>query len=226
MKFTALQIAALLGGTVDGDPNVEVWNVAKIEEGAQGMLSFLANPKYIPYIYETKSSVVIVNRDFVAEKPVAATLIRVDDAYASFAKLLAYYDQMSQDKKGVSSLAFVSSTAKCGDNIYLGEFAFLGENAEILFFGFCLPGPVRIQRADRQQNMRVRIVAVRVVDRHIRAHALGCKLCLDKSGEQSKPFFFVQFHRQCDNELSGQAAVLRFLCGLHRVPERFPVRPL
>ena len=131
MKFTALQIAALLGGTVDGDPNVEVWNVAKIEEGAQGMLSFLANPKYIPYIYETKSSVVIVNRDFVAEKPVAATLIRVDDAYASFAKLLAYYDQMSQDKKGVSSLAFVSSTAKCGDNIYLGEFAFLGENVSL-----------------------------------------------------------------------------------------------
>ena len=128
MKFTALQIAALLGGTVEGDPNVEVWNVAKIEEGAVGMLSFLANPKYIPYIYETLSSVVIVNKDFVAEKSIAATLIRVDDAYASFAKLLAYYDQMSQDKQGVSSLAFVSSTAKCGENLYLGEFAFVGEN--------------------------------------------------------------------------------------------------
>ena len=128
MKFTALQIASLLGGTIEGDPNAEVWNVAKIEEGAPGMLSFLANPKYTSYIYETASSVVIVNNTFVAEKPIAATLIRVEDAYASFAKLLAYYDQVSQDKSGVSSLAFVSASAKYGDNVYLGEFAFVGEN--------------------------------------------------------------------------------------------------
>ena len=127
----AVQIAALLGGSVEGDPNVEVWNVAKIEEGAPGMLSFLANPKYTPYIYETESSVVIVNKSFVAEKTVSATLIRVDDAYASFAKLLAFYDQMSQDKKGVSSLAFISSNAQCGENVYIGEFAFLGENVKI-----------------------------------------------------------------------------------------------
>lgn len=128
MKFLASQIAALLNGTVEGNPDTEVWNVAKIEEGAPGMLSFLANPKYTPYIYETKSSVVIVNKDFVADKPIAATLIRVDDAYASFAKLLAFYDQLSQDKKGVSSLAFVSSTAQCGKDLYLGEFAFVGEH--------------------------------------------------------------------------------------------------
>ncbi len=128
MKFTALQIASLLGGTIEGDPNAEVWNVAKIEEGAPGMLSFLANPKYTSYIYETASSVVIVNNTFVAEKPIAATLIRVEDAYASFAKLLAYYDQVSQDKSGVSSLAFVSASAKYGDDVYLGEFAFVGEN--------------------------------------------------------------------------------------------------
>ena len=100
MKFLASQIAALLGGTLEGDPNAEVWNVAKIEEGAPGMLSFLANPKYTPYLYETKSSVVIVNNDFEPKEPVAATLIRVADAYASFAKLLAYYDQLSQDKRG------------------------------------------------------------------------------------------------------------------------------
>ena len=131
MKFLASQIAALLSGTVDGDPNAEVWNVAKIEEGRPGMLSFLANPKYTSYIYETQSSVVIVNRDFEPKQPVAATLIRVDDAYASFAKLLAYYDQLSQDKRGVSSLAFVSPTAKLGENLYLGEFAFIGENATI-----------------------------------------------------------------------------------------------
>ena len=131
MKFLASQIAALLNGTVEGNPETEVWNVAKIEEGAPGMLSFLANPKYTPYIYETQSSVVIVNKDFVAEKPIAATLIRVDDAYASFAKLLAFYDQMSQDKKGISSLAFVSSSAKLGENLYLGEFAFIGENVTL-----------------------------------------------------------------------------------------------
>ena len=131
MKFLASQIAALLSGTVEGDPNAEVWNVAKIEEGRPGMLSFLANPKYTSYIYETQSSVVIVNRDFEPKQPVAATLIRVDDAYASFAKLLAYYDQMSQNKSGVSSLAFVSSSARMGENLYLGEFAFIGENAVI-----------------------------------------------------------------------------------------------
>ncbi|MBR6273011.1 MAG: UDP-3-O-(3-hydroxymyristoyl)glucosamine N-acyltransferase [Bacteroidales bacterium] len=131
MKFTASQIAALLGGTVDGDPNTELWNVAKIEEGAPGMLSFLANPKYTPYIYETQSSAVIVNDSFVPEKPVAATLIRVQDAYASFGKLLSFYDQMTQQKEGISSLAFVSASAQCGDNLYLGEFAFIGEHARI-----------------------------------------------------------------------------------------------
>ena len=131
MKFTALQIAALLGGTVEGNPNAEVWNVAKIEEGAPGMLSFLANPKYTPYVYQTQSSVVIVNNDFEPKEPVSATLIRVADAYASFAKLLAYYDQLSQDKKGVSSLAFVAASARCGENLYLGEFAFIGENVTL-----------------------------------------------------------------------------------------------
>ncbi|MBR4391990.1 MAG: UDP-3-O-(3-hydroxymyristoyl)glucosamine N-acyltransferase [Bacteroidales bacterium] len=131
MKFNALQIAALLSGTVEGDPNVEVWNVAKIEEGTTGMLSFLANPKYTPYLYETGSSVVIVNRDFEVKAPISATLIRVDDAYAAFAKLLSYYDQLSQEKNGVSSLAFMSPSAKCGENVYLGEFVFVGENVTI-----------------------------------------------------------------------------------------------
>ena len=131
MKFYASQIAELLAGTIEGDPKAEVWNVAKIEEGAEGMLSFLANPKYTPYIYETKSSVVIVNNSFVAEKPVSATLIRVEDAYASFAKLLSFYDQMSQDKKGVSSMAFVAATAQCGEDLYLGEYAFVGEHVKL-----------------------------------------------------------------------------------------------
>ena len=131
MKFLASQIAELLQGKMEGNPNVEVWNVAKIEEGAPGMLSFLANPKYTPYIYETQSSVVIVNDSFEATAPIAATLIRVPDAYASFAKLLAFYDQVTQDKHGVSSMAFVSASATVGDNAYLGEFAFVGENVKI-----------------------------------------------------------------------------------------------
>lgn len=131
MKFIASQIAALLSGTIEGDPNAEVWNVAKIEEGAPGMLSFLANPKYTPYLYTTKSSVVIVSNDFVAKEPVSATLIRVADPYASFAKLLAFYDEMANKKEGVSSLAFVSPTAHCGENLYLGEFAFIGEHVTL-----------------------------------------------------------------------------------------------
>ena len=131
MKFTATQIAGILEGKVEGNPNAEVWNVAKIEEGAPGMISFLANPKYTHYIYETKSSIVIVNDSFEATAPIQATLIRVPDAYACFAKLLAFYDQMTQNKQGVSSLAFVSSTAQCGENLYLGEFAFVGENTKI-----------------------------------------------------------------------------------------------
>lgn len=131
MKFTATQIAGILEGKVEGNPNAEVWNVAKIEDGAPGMISFLANPKYTHYIYETKSSIVIVNDSFEATAPIQATLIRVPDAYACFAKLLAFYDQMTQNKQGVSSLAFVSSTAQCGENLYLGEFSFVGENAKI-----------------------------------------------------------------------------------------------
>lgn len=131
MTFTAIQIAGILEGKVEGNPNAEVWNVAKIEEGAPGMISFLANPKYTHYIYETESSIVIVNDDFEATAPIHTTLIRVPDAYASFAKLLSFYDQMMQNKQGVSSLAFISSTAKCGENVYFGEFAFIGENAKI-----------------------------------------------------------------------------------------------
>lgn len=129
--FTASQIAGLLSGKVEGDANAEVSNVARIEEGAPGMLSFLANPKYTPYIYNTKSSIVIVNDDFEPKAPVSATLIRVPDAYAAFAMLLNYYDKMMGAKKGVSSLAFVSETARYGESVYLGEFAYLGENVVV-----------------------------------------------------------------------------------------------
>lgn len=131
MKFSAKQIAELLGGKVDGDEQAEVSKLSKIEEGKPGSLSFLANPKYTQYIYSTKASVVIVNNDFVPDQKISATLIRVDDAYQSFAKLLEIYNQIKLNKAGISDKAHVAKSAQIGKNVYLGEFAVIGENAEI-----------------------------------------------------------------------------------------------
>lgn len=131
MEFSAVQIATFLSGTVEGDPEVKVYNVAKIEEGAPGMLSFLANPKYSQYLYTTKSSIVLINNDFELQGEVTATLIRVPDAYAAFAQLLGLYQQFMQSKTGVSSLSFISKDATYGDDVYIGEFAFIGERVKI-----------------------------------------------------------------------------------------------
>lgn len=131
MKFTAQQIALLLQGTVEGNPDASVSGVAKIEEGNPESLSFLANPKYTSFIYTTQSAIVIVNEDFTPEKEIAATLIRVKDAYSAFAKLLEYYNKFKTDKKGISSLAFISSNAQYGVDVYIGEFVFIGENVRI-----------------------------------------------------------------------------------------------
>jgi UDP-3-O-[3-hydroxymyristoyl] glucosamine N-acyltransferase len=128
MEFSASQIAAVIGGTIEGDPAVKISRLAKIEEGEPGSLSFLANPKYTPFIYNTRASIVIVNSDFVAEQPVQPTLIRVTDAYSAFASLLEMYNKIKNEKKGVSSLSFVSSSAKLGKDVYIGEFACIGEN--------------------------------------------------------------------------------------------------
>lgn len=131
MEFTAQQIAHIINGQVDGDAGAMVNTVAKIEEGRPGALSFLANPKYTSYIYDTESSVVIVNNDFVPERPIKATLIRVADAYSAFARLLELYHSTSADKKGLSSLAFVSATATIGTEVYVGEFAYIGERVVV-----------------------------------------------------------------------------------------------
>ena len=131
MEFSAIQIATFLSGTVEGDPEVKVYNVAKIEEGTPGMLSFLANPKYSQYLYTTKSSIVLINNDFELQDKVSATLIRVPDAYAAFAQLLGLYQQFMQAKTGVSSLSFISKDATYGDDVYIGEFAFIGERVKI-----------------------------------------------------------------------------------------------
>ena len=131
MEFTAIQIATFLGGTVEGNLETKVYNVAKIEEGAPGMLSFLANPKYEQYLYTTNSSIVLVNNDLQLQDKVSATLIRVPDAYAAFAQLLGLYQQFMQSKSGVSSLSFISKDATYGEDVYIGEFAFIGERVKI-----------------------------------------------------------------------------------------------
>jgi UDP-3-O-[3-hydroxymyristoyl] glucosamine N-acyltransferase len=131
MEFTAQQIAELLEGTVEGDPQVKVSNLAKIEEGIPGTLTFLANPKYVEFIYTTKASLVIVNESFVAEKPINSTLVRVKDAYKSFAKLLETYNQILHNRTGIETPNFISTTATLGENIYVGAFVYIGEKAVI-----------------------------------------------------------------------------------------------
>lgn len=132
MELTASQLAALVNGQVEGDENVKVNTFAKIEEGHPGALSFLANPKYTHYIYTTASSVVLVRRDFVAEQPVGATLIRVDDPYATVAHLLNMVSKMSQvEKRGVESPSFVAEGVNVPEDAYVGAFAYVGAGARI-----------------------------------------------------------------------------------------------
>jgi UDP-3-O-[3-hydroxymyristoyl] glucosamine N-acyltransferase len=131
MEFTARQIADLLGGTVEGDPEVKVSGLAKIEEGLPGTMTFLANPLYTPHIYTTGASVIVVNRDFIPAQPVGGTLIRVENAYTSFAKLLELFQDLQTGKKGISPYAFISKSAKIGEEVYIGEFVSVGDNAVI-----------------------------------------------------------------------------------------------
>ena len=131
MEFSAKQIAGFIQGTVEGDENITVHTFAKIEEGVPGALSFLANPKYTSYLYETQSSIILVGKDLILEKEIKATLIRVDNPYESVAKLLALYEMSKPKKKGIDSLAFVSPTATIGEDCYIGPFAYIGENVKI-----------------------------------------------------------------------------------------------
>lgn len=133
MEFSAAQIAELLGGKVEGNPDTKVSNLSKIEEGKSGTLSFLANPKYTSFIYTTEASIVVVNNSFVAEKELkpGCTLIRVEDAYGSFAKLLGLYEQIKGEKSGIEQPSFVHTNSKLGENCYVGAFAYVGENVQI-----------------------------------------------------------------------------------------------
>ncbi|MBA3707156.1 MAG: UDP-3-O-(3-hydroxymyristoyl)glucosamine N-acyltransferase [Bacteroidetes bacterium] len=133
MEFSAQQIAALLNGTIEGDGNIKVSSLSKIEEGKNGSISFLSNVLYTPYIYETDASVVIVNNSLVLEKPIkkSCTLIRVENSYTSFAKLLEIYYDITQNKKGIEQPCFISATAKYGNDCYIGAFAYISENVKI-----------------------------------------------------------------------------------------------
>ncbi len=131
MEFSAEMIAGFLGGEVIGDKETKVWTIAKIEEGKEGALSFLANPKYEHYLYTTESSIVMVNKSFEPKEPVRATMIRVEDAYACFAKLLELYVANKPQKKGISPQAAIHETATLGEDCYVGEFAVIGENVKI-----------------------------------------------------------------------------------------------
>lgn len=132
MELTVEQVAGLIGGQVEGDGNLTVNRLEKIEEATNGSIAFLANPKYIPYLYSTNASAVIVNKDFTPEKEFTASLIRVDDAYASFARLLEEYEKLQQKVKvGIESPSFQSESATVGDQVYLGAFSYLGENVKV-----------------------------------------------------------------------------------------------
>lgn len=131
MEFSAKQIAEYIQGVIIGDEEAIVHTFAKIEEGIPGALSFLSNPKYTHYIYDTKSSIVLVNKDFQPERDIQATLIKVDNAYESLAKLMTLYEMSKPKKSGIDPLASVAASAKIGKNVYIGAFACIEEGAEI-----------------------------------------------------------------------------------------------
>ena len=131
MEFSVSDIAKLLEGEVEGDGNIKLNNISKIDQGIKGTLSFLSNPAYTKYIYDTQASAVIVNKDFKADKEISCTLIRVDDAYTALAKLLNYYNQTKPAKEGIEQPSYISSSAVVGENIYVGAFAYIGDNTTI-----------------------------------------------------------------------------------------------
>lgn len=131
MNFTAEQIAGILEGEIVGDANVEVSRLSKIEEGSEGSLTFLSNPKYTNYIYTTKASITIVNDTFVPESPINTTLIKVSDAYKAFSKLLEFYNQVKLNKSGIENPSFISESAVYGENLYLGSFAYISDNVTL-----------------------------------------------------------------------------------------------
>jgi UDP-3-O-[3-hydroxymyristoyl] glucosamine N-acyltransferase len=131
MEFTAQQIADFLGGEIQGDPTTKVSDFSKIEEGKPGTLSFLSNPKYSQYIYDSQASIILVNKDFQPEREIQSTLILVDDAYQSLARLLSMVDQAKPKKTGISTLAFIADSAVIGENAYIAPFVYIGDQVTV-----------------------------------------------------------------------------------------------
>jgi len=131
MEFTAAAIAGFLHGEIEGNPDILVNTIAKIEEGQIGALSFLANPKYEHFIYETKSSLVLVNKSFMPSAKINTTLIRVENSYEAFASLLRLVDQARPRKKGIHATAIIESSAKIGTDVFIGPYSYIGENCLI-----------------------------------------------------------------------------------------------
>ncbi|MGH2564844.1 MAG: UDP-3-O-(3-hydroxymyristoyl)glucosamine N-acyltransferase, partial [Ginsengibacter sp.] len=132
MKFTASQIAQLINGKIEGDPNVAINSFGKIEDAQEGQLAFLANPKYEDFLYSTKASLIIINDSCKLKKNISATLIRVPDAYSAFATLLSKYQEIiTQQLTGIQEPVYISKTASVGENVFVGAFAYLGENVRV-----------------------------------------------------------------------------------------------
>lgn len=176
-RFTAQQIAELLGGTVEGDYNAIVTKLSKIEEGCPESVSFLSNPAYMPHIYETDASVVIVSKDLILEKPIKSTctLIRVGDPRASFGVLLDAYSQIKDSHVGIEQPSYISATAKIGENIYVGAFAYIGENVKIgnnvKIFPNCYLGNNAVIGNDTIINSGVTVHQDSVIGNHCTIHS-------------------------------------------------------
>ena len=130
MKISLDKIAKYIDGEIEGDPRVEISNIAKIEEAKKGDISFLANPKYTPYIYTTQASAVIVNNDFAPEKPVNTTLLKVKDSYQAFSKLLEVVNAKAE-KKGIEQPSYIHSEAELGEDVYIGAFVYISKGVKI-----------------------------------------------------------------------------------------------
>ena len=141
MQFTATQISAIINGKIEGNPDAAVSSFGKIEEATSDQLSFLANPKYEDYLYSTNAAIIIIGNSYELKQPVQATLIRVGDAYTAFAQLLSKYQEMAtQQMKGIQQPSYIASSAKVGDDIFIGAFAYIGENVKVGNHSKIFPG--------------------------------------------------------------------------------------
>ncbi|HVZ24801.1 MAG TPA: UDP-3-O-(3-hydroxymyristoyl)glucosamine N-acyltransferase [Sediminibacterium sp.] len=176
MQFNAAQIALLINGQIEGNPDIPVRSFGKIEEAAEGQISFLANPKYEEYLYQTRASVVIINASLSLKMPVQATLIRVPDPYTAFATLLTKYQEMkTQNLNGIQQPCYIAETASLGDRVFIGAFAYLGNNVVVghgvkLFPGVYLGDNVRVGD-DTVLYPGVKIYADCVIGARVTIHA-------------------------------------------------------